>query len=176
MEDIYYKKTMDKKASHLSAALGCFLLFFFCCSPVFGWQAKVVGVTDGDTLKVLSQDGVQVKIRLYGVDTPESKQAYGKKATAFTAGMVAGKVVSVETIDVDRYGRQVAIVTSDGYNVVNEALIENGFAWVYRQYCKREECRSWLRSESEARSARLGLWADQAPVAPWEWRKDARKR
>jgi endonuclease YncB( thermonuclease family) len=48
------------------------------------YQAKVIGISDGDTIKVL-HEGTQVKIRLYGIDTPERRQAFGNKAKQFTA-------------------------------------------------------------------------------------------
>ena len=64
----------------------------------------VVGVTDGDTITVL-HEGKGEKIRLYGIDTPEKDQAFGKKAKQFTSQMVYGKTVEVETKDTDRYGR-----------------------------------------------------------------------
>lgn len=145
------------------------LVTFFYAPQAFAWPGQVVSVTDGDTIKVL-QDGRETKIRLYGVDTPEKKMAFGQKAKDFTASMVAGKVVEVEPVDQDRYGRTVGIVTVAGRNL-NEELVKNGFAWVYRQYCRRGECSTWLKEELQARAARIGLWADPAPVPPWDWRK-----
>lgn len=145
------------------------VLLFLSSSPVYAWTGKVVAVTDGDTIKVL-QDGNQKKVRLYGVDTPEKKQAFGQKAKDFTASLVAGKMVAVEPVDQDRYGRTVGLVTVDGLSL-NEELVKKGFAWVYRQYCKRGECSEWLVFESQAKAAKIGLWADFAPVPPWEWRK-----
>lgn len=160
---------MRKNTARCAGILAALMVAFFTCSPVFGWQANVVSVTDGDTIKVL-QDGKEIRVRLYGVDTPEKKQPFGQKAKAFTAAMVAGKMVDIETMDRDRYGRLVAVVNVDGQGL-NEELVKNGFAWVYRQYCKRAECHDWLVTESTARSARIGLWADQNPIAPWDWRK-----
>lgn len=137
--------------------------------PVHAWTGQVVAVTDGDTIKVL-QNGRETKIRLYGVDTPEKKQAFGQKAKDFTASMVAGKMVDVEPVDQDRYGRTVGLVTVTGRSL-NKELVKNGFAWVYRQYCRRGECATWTVEESKARTARIGLWADPAPLPPWEWRR-----
>lgn len=147
----------------------CLSLLFLVSSPAHAWTGQVVAVTDGDTIKVL-QDGRQRKIRLYGVDTPEKKQAFGQKAKDFTATLVAGKVVDIDPVDQDRYGRTVGLVTVDG-RILNEELIKKGFAWVYRQYCKRGECREWLMFESQAKAAKIGLWADPAPIPPWEWRR-----
>lgn len=145
------------------------LALLLTSQTAFAWTGKVVGVSDGDTIKVL-HDGQQEKIRLYGVDCPESKQAFGQKANNFTASMVAGQMVDVEPVDHDRYGRTVGLVTVAGRSL-NGELIHNGFAWVYRQYCKRDECREWLADESQTKAARIGLWGDPAPVPPWNWRR-----
>lgn len=147
------------------------VLTFLVLAPtsVHAWTGQVVSVTDGDTIKVL-QDGRETKIRLYGVDTPEKKQAFGQKAKDFTVSMVAGKIVNIEQVDKDRYGRTVGFVTVAGQSL-NEELVKNGFAWVYRQYCRRGECSAWLAEESQARAARLGLWVDPSPIPPWEWRR-----
>jgi endonuclease YncB( thermonuclease family) len=73
-------------------AVKLYIFFFFILSPsfVFAWYGNVVGVTDGDTVKVL-HNSQQVKIRLYGIDALEKKQAFGQKARQFTADMVAAK-------------------------------------------------------------------------------------
>ncbi len=133
-----------------------------------GWQGMVVGISDEDTITVL-HDGKGEKIRLYGIDTPEDHQAFGKKAKQFTSGMVYGKTVEVETKDTDRYGRSVALIYIDGQSL-NEALVKNGFAWVYRKYCKETFCEDWLNLEIVARYGKIGLWSEPNPIPPWEFR------
>ena len=86
-----------------------FLLIFPCLA--FAWSGKVVGIADGDTITVLREGKQQVKIRLYGVDCPERGQAFSRKAKQFISEMVFGKVVEVESVDIDRYNRLVALVT-----------------------------------------------------------------
>lgn len=83
-------------------------------------------IADGDTITVL-RDKEQVRIRLYGIDCPEGGQAFGTKAKQFTSDQVFGKVVEVETVDTDRYGRTVALVT-EFKRLVNEELVNAGFA------------------------------------------------
>ena len=135
------------------------------------FQAKVVGISDGDTITVL-HNGRGEKIRLYGIDTPEMKQAFGKKAKQFTSDEVFGETVRVVPMDMDRYGRTVALV----YPVreaesLNEAIVKAGYAWVYRKYCMADFCLGWLKQEHTARSQRIGLWADPKPIPPWQYRK-----
>lgn len=73
------------------------------------FQAKVVGISDGEAITVL-HDRTQTKIRLYGMDTPEMKQAFGNKAKQFTAGRVFGETVKVIPMGTDRYKRTVDLV------------------------------------------------------------------
>ena len=135
------------------------------------YQAKVVGITDGDTIKVL-HSGTQVRIRLYGIDTPEKRQAFGNRAKQFTSGMVFGKTVRVVPMDTDRYGRTVAQIQSpDDPMTLNEALVRQGYAWVYRKYCRADFCPDWIEHETKAKASGLGLWADPDPVPPWQYRK-----
>ena len=69
-----------------------FLILISILLPIsaHAFPGKVVGITDGDTVKILRTDNhIQVKIRLAGIDTPEKKQAYGQKAKKFTASLIA---------------------------------------------------------------------------------------
>jgi endonuclease YncB( thermonuclease family) len=129
---------------------------------------KVVGITDGDTIRVM-HDGAAEKIRLWGIDCPESKQAFGTRAKQFTGDLAFGKVVNVRVRDTDRYHRTVAeIILPDGRNL-NQELVRAGLAWWYQRYARHETILQDL--EREARQARRGLWADKDPIPPWEWRK-----
>ena len=156
------------------------LLFLWCLLlAVPSWAAdtiggRVVGISDGDTITVLTLEKRQVKVRLYGVDCPESKQDYGTRARQFTGNLVAGKAVTVDVMDVDRYGRTVGVVTRQDGTILNCELLKNGLAWVYTSYCKKSFCRDWKNLETEAKRAKVGLWKEKNPVPPWEWRKAAR--
>ena len=137
------------------------------------FTGRVVGVTDGDTIKVL-HNGKAEKIRLHGIDCPEKAQPFGTKAKQFTSAMVFGKMVRVLTHGRDRYGRTVAdVILPDGGNM-NQALVKVGLAWWYRQYAPHDDTLRML--EDKARKDRLGLWADPHPVPPWEWRRRAKSR
>jgi endonuclease YncB( thermonuclease family) len=81
------------------------ILFIFCLplwvflfsSSAFAadFHAKVIHITDGDTITVLNDTNEQIKIRLNGIDCPEKAQAYGNKAKQFTKELVAGQAVPV---------------------------------------------------------------------------------
>lgn len=154
-----------------------FLLLFsaFVLPASYAWEGRVVKIADGDTITVLAPGNRQVKVRLYGVDCPESKQAFGQRARQFTASLVGNKTVDVQEMDTDRYSRVVGVVTVPGGKILNKALIEAGLAWVYTYYCKADFCPAWKREEILARQERRGLWRDGNPVPPWEWRREKRK-
>jgi micrococcal nuclease len=138
------------------------------------WTGRVVAVADGDTLTVM-RNGRGEKIRLYGIDTPEKRQDYGRKAKRSTSDMVFGRMVEVEGMAVDRYGRTVAVISVNGV-CLNEELVRSGYAWVYRRYCRSARCAGWLRHEQAARAAGIGLWSLPDPVPPWEFRRAGRMK
>lgn len=155
------------------------LLFIVIASTTQAAQritGKVVGVSDGDTITIL--DTVKkstTRIRLYGIDCPEKKQAFGMKAKKYATDIASGKTVEVTILDTDRYGRSVGIVQVKG-NVapLNELLIRNGYAWLYTRYCKDKVCEKWRDLEAAARRGKVGLWSDANPTPPWEFRRSAR--
>jgi endonuclease YncB( thermonuclease family) len=128
---------------------------------------KVVGITDGDTLRLLA-DRKQVKIRLAEIDTPERGQPYGSRAKEAFSELAFGKRARVVVVDRDRYGRTVGWVYVGDVDV-NAELVRRGAAWVYRKYARDS---ALFALEDEARRAKRGLWglpeAEQVP--PWEWR------
>ena len=152
-----------------------FLLALLYATSAFAWPGKVIHIVDGDTIVVLNNQNQQVKIRLYGIDTPEKRQAFGQKAKQCTANLVWKKQVQVKPVTIDRYGRTIALIFFDDQKCLNRELVANGYAWVYRRYCtSRRLCKRWLQAESEARKFKLGLWRDPNPIPPWRWRRNNR--
>lgn len=148
------------------------LLILLCLAyahPANAIIGKVIGITDGDTITVL-ENKTQYKIRLYGIDCPESRQGFGKRAKQFASSIAFGKTANVVKEDTDRYGRTVGIVYV-GDICVNEEIIRNGFAWVYQKYCKKAFCQDWLELEELARNDKKGLWSHADPIPPWDFRK-----
>lgn len=158
-----------RRGSGLMVFLLClFLASGLFASPFPSWEGQVVGVSDGDTITVM-QSGKGVRIRVYGIDAPESGQDYGQRAKQFVSDAVFKKTVRVEHVDTDRYGRIVGRVYVSG-RCLSEALVQFGLAWVYPQYCRISVCESWKILEAKAQVSRRGLWADINPTPPWEFR------
>ena len=137
------------------------------------FSARVVGVTDGDTVKVLDEQKRQHTVRLAEIDAPERGQAWGDRSKQALSALVFGKMVSVERTDTDRYGRMVGRLSSDGRDV-NRAMVEQGAAWAFRRYLKDP---TLIETETRARRGRVGLWSmsDAQAVAPWDWRRGVRE-
>lgn len=97
---------------------GAIFLIVFCLlllpHTALAWPGLVVGISDGDTITVLRNGREQVKIRLYGIDCPEKRQAWGNRAAQATGRLCTGKVVDIQETDIDRYGRTVAVVGAAG--------------------------------------------------------------
>ena len=135
--------------------------------PTEDYQAKVIGVTDGDTIVVLDNNNIHIKVRLEGIDCPESHQEFGDRAKQATVALCFGRTVRIEKTGVDRYGRTLAFVYV-GDICVNKELLRQGMAWHYKQYNKDP---GLAKLEIDAKEKRICLWSQPNPVPPWEWRK-----
>ena len=151
------------------------LVLIFLAVPLLaiGQEVKVISITDGDTVKVLTHDKQQIKVRLAEIDTPERKQPYGKKAKEALSNMVFGKVVDLRPVTIDRYGRTIGHLFINSLNV-NKEMVRTGHAWVYRRYMTDK---SLIVHEEYARSKGIGLWALPAGqrIEPWKWRRSKKK-
>ena len=153
----------------------CFLVLILSCTPTSAWEARCVGVADGDTITVRAEGQTKARIRLYGIDAPEKGQDFGGRAKEHLSGLVYGETVDIEKMDTDRYGRTVAVVRVGAVNA-NEEMLKAGMAWVFTPRCRNKVCVGWKDLEIQARERRAGLWSQPEPVAPWDWRKQKKAK
>jgi len=157
-------------------------------TPIRTVEGIVIKVSDGDTLQVRTSEETKLKVRLYGIDAPETEksnrrtgkvskpgQPFGEEAYKALQSKVVGKKVRVDIIAVDRYKREVGIVYLESRNI-NLQMVKEGWAWAYTQYLDRPYASEYLDTEKEARTKRLGLWQQRNPQPPWEFRKLMRTR
>ena len=143
----------------------------YCYAEVL--SGKVVGVADGDTITVLDSTNTQHKIRLGGIDAPEKKQAFGNVSKKSLSDMVFNQQVEVDWHKEDRYGRKVGKVLVNNEDI-NLEQIKRGLAWYYKKYkgeLVQEDRIAYLQAQQEAEANQLGLWIDQHPIPPWDFRK-----
>jgi endonuclease YncB( thermonuclease family) len=153
----------------LAAALGIYTLTDFEALIATPSIVGVASVIDGDTLDVNGQ-----RIRLHGIDAPESRQACqdakgwdyrcGQQATRALIGKIGGQAVSCDRWDTDRYGRTVAVCWAGGENL-NRWLVSEGLAVAYTRYSMK-----YIPAELAARIAGRGIWAGDF-MAPERWRR-----
>lgn len=137
------------------------------------YTGRVVGISDGDTITVLDAGYHQHKVRLIGIDAPEKKQQYGQVSRQHLAETVFQRTVTVDVSKLDRYKRELGKV-SVGNVDVNLEQVRVGLAWHYKQYVRDQypaDRERYTEAERQARKARRGLWQDEAPTPPWEFRR-----
>jgi len=159
-------------------ALAAFLLLAVCAlhATAATLEGRVVGVSDGDTVTVLTAEHRQFRIRLSGIDAPEKKQAFGTHSKETLARQVFGQEVVIEWTKTDRYGRILGKIEVGGVDANLEQL-RSGSAWVYTQYLRElapADRVLYLEAERRAQSEHRGLWRDSDPEPPWQWRHELR--
>lgn len=148
----------------------------------------VVKVADGDTITVLSQQGQKLKVRLLGIDAPETNQKHGKAASVWLREQIMNERVLLHIADTDRYGRHVAKVLAKPIQCqvnpcplerdINLELVKLGHAWWYERYSSNQpiaDQASYPAAQQSAKRARLGLWSYTDPIPPWEFRRQQRE-
>lgn len=171
----------------IPVVLLCFTSTAFAKQPMFTVQGKITMVSDGDTVHFHDASGTKLKVRLYGIDAPETAkmnkrigvvskpgQPYGEEAEKALRNKVLGKTVRMEIMDKDRYKRMVSIIYLDNRNI-NQEMVSEGWAWAYRQYLERPHASEYIDAEEQARKQKLGLWQQSNPQPPWEFRKLQKK-
>jgi endonuclease YncB( thermonuclease family) len=135
-------------------------------------DVKVSYVYDGDTVKLrpIASNGSQdeFKLRLTDIDAPERNQSYGLKSRRTLMNLCQGKniIVIAQISGADKYQRSLGRLECNGIDA-SYYLAKHGLAWFYRQYSSDSVIENAAKN---ARRFNLGLWAEQKPIAPWDWR------
>ncbi len=156
---------------HLAVACIIGLLAAAFCPAAYAQLSGTASVTDGDSLKVSGH-----RVRLHGIDAPESAQtcrsdgkpwSCGRAAAIALRKRLAGRPVVCEERDRDRYGHIVAVCRVAGEDV-NAWMVSQGWALAYRKYST-----DYVPQERAAKADRRGLWRGTF-VPPWDWRRGKR--
>jgi endonuclease YncB( thermonuclease family) len=139
-------------------------------------EGVVRKVFDGDTVMLATREDPRLKVRLYGIDAPETAkpdmpgQPFGAVAKRTLMYKIMGRAVRADILDVDQYQRAVAIIYYNGRDV-NREMVAEGMAWAYRQYLREPYAADYIRAEELARARHKGLWRDPNPDPPWDFRE-----
>ena len=123
-------------------------------------RGRTIGVTNGDTIHVLTTEKQLLKVRVAFVDAPESSQAFGQRAKQAMSALVFGKDVELRRHTFNYYGPLVCTVFLAGRDAGLE-LIKQGLAWAYEHYLPQaspEIQAQYSAAETAARASQLGLW------------------
>ena len=145
------------------------LTIFFSLCLSFSLSAQtytgtVVFIKDGDTFVFQTESG-SLTVRMQGIDAPEKDQPFGQESKAFLM-QYKDRKGSLQTFGVDKYGRTLGVLFVDNENV-NYLSVLNGASWHYEQYSSDKKL---AEAEKSAREGKKGLWKDNNPTPPWEWR------
>lgn len=135
--------------------------------------ARVIAVADGDTITVQREDKQRLRIRLQGIDAPERTMTYSQVSRRHLSELAMGRVVTFDPEKLDRHGRVVAVVRLQDGTDVGLAQIQAGLAWHFKRYeleQPSDERAAYAAAEAIAKASRRGLWRDESPVPPWEFR------
>ncbi len=143
----------------------------------------VTKVSDGDTIHITTPEQTKLKVRLYGIDAPETPkinhrtgavnktgQPYGEEAWQEIKDKIMGKQVKLEILDIDKYKRVVGIIWLDDRNINLEMVLE-GYAEAFVEYLKPPYRSEFLAAEQQAKSANRGIWSLPDYERPRAFRK-----
>jgi micrococcal nuclease len=136
-------------------------------------SARIVGITDGDTIKALAPGNQRLRVRPSWIDAPESSQAFGQRSKQYLSELVFGREVELHIHGLDRYGRTLAVVMFDGVDI-NLEQVRSEFAWVYDKYVDQADD-STQANYWNAQEQKRGLSSDPSSIPPWLYRRAARR-
>ncbi len=168
------------------------LITFMSVAPCPAAMRTVTGtvtkVSDGDTIHVTMPEQTILRVRLYGIDAPETPkinahsgqinkpgQPYGVESWRALEGKIKGQHVRLDVLDIDKYRRMVGIVWLGDRNI-NLEMIREGHAEAFMEYLKPPYRAQFLEAEREAKSARRGIWSLPEYERPRTFRKRLKVR
>lgn len=150
-------------------------------------RGRVTSIVDGDTITIVDEAKATHRIDLHGIDAPEGGQSYGAKSLANLNRLASGKTVRADCVMRGRRDTKLCTVwtypsdcTACGYTLdLGLMQVMQGYAWHYKlsETAQSPQLQAqYTVAELEAKTKKAGLWRENSPVAPWEWRKTAKGR
>ena len=137
--------------------------------PKYDYSVKVIGISDGDTFDGLTQDKIEIRFRIYGIDAPEKKQAFSDKSKKYLSDLIYGEKVSIKVQKKrDGFGRPIVWVYTPSGKDVGAEMLKAGMAWHFKEYDNSQE---YAEIENAAKANRIGLWGHTSQIPPWDYRK-----
>jgi micrococcal nuclease len=151
-----------------SVLLACAWAFPVHGTPARGQQALVTQVSDGDSIWVRVGTREPQRVRLRGIDAPESCQPHGRSARDALQAQVLGRTVLLQGRGSDDYGRLLRLISTETVPDVNAWMVAQGHAWSYRS---GRGPGPYDGQQFQARMAGRGLWSRPDAIEPWVFRR-----
>jgi endonuclease YncB( thermonuclease family) len=160
---------------HLAGTTAC------AKTPLSTLDGIVLKVSEGDEITV-NANGTEIKVRLYGIDAPETEkfdnvnggvkrgQAFGDASFKALAHKVLHHEVRLEMRRRIHHNKELCVVWIGDRNIDLEMVTE-GWAWFDSRHADRSGNAEYQAAEKNARARKLGLWIQDNPLPPWEFRK-----
>lgn len=134
---------------------------------------RVIDVASGDSITLLDTSNTELKVRLSGIDAPEKQQPYGIESKKSLHDLLYGKEVTVNWIKRDYHKRVVGKVMLNKTDI-NLEQVKRGMAWVFKHFMNdpySQDQSDYIEAQAEAEKRHLGLWTQNDPIPPWEFRR-----
>ena len=129
---------------------------------------KVISIIDGDTYDILTDKKNTIRVRMEGIDAPEKGMPFYKAAKHYLVNLCFNKYVRLEIHDTDSRGRKIAYSFLEDGTELSHEMLRAGYAWHFVKYNKDKDLQ---KLEKDARISKIGLWAEDSPMPPWENRR-----
>jgi len=139
-------------------------------------SGKVTKVHDGDSVHITPPGKKRVIVRLAAIDAPEVKQNHGIVSRDYLRQKILNRQVTAHCNKVDKYRRQICVIRQNNQDI-NLEMLKTGKAWYYEKYSKeqnRSDQRAYRKASKNAKKNKLGIWADDTAIPPWEFRAHSR--
>lgn len=141
------------------------VLFFLQISSFVAAADTLVSCNDGDTCRIKTKSGI-VKVRLAGIDAPETGQEHWEESKDFLVKLLKGAELKLECNGTS-YDRSVCNIFIGTTNI-NEEMVKAGMAWDYPQYSLSK----YQSGETQARRLKVGLWKQSPKASPFCYRHE----
>jgi endonuclease YncB( thermonuclease family) len=151
-------------------------------------SGTVIKISDGDTIHLLTPEHTKLRVRLYGIDAPETDkvnnrtgqinipgQPYGDESWKALENKVLGKEVTLDILDIDKYRRMVGMIYLDDRNINLEMVLE-GHAETFIEYLREPFRSEFLEAQKQAQSKMIGIWSLPDYERPRDYRKKLKLR
>jgi len=160
----------------------------FAREPIRTVTGTVTKVSDGDTIHVTTPDRTKLRVRLYGIDAPETPkinqrtgrvnkpgQPYGEESWRALKNKIMGMQIRLDILDIDKYKRMVGMIWLNDRNI-NLEMVQEGYAEAYVEYLREPYRSQFISAQREAQSAERGIWSLHNYERPRDFRKRLKVR